>query len=273
MAIPKINLKYPILMVHGMGFRDRKHLNYWGRIPSKLEEAGCKIFYGNQDSNASVETNADVLANRVKEILAETGAEKINVIAHSKGGLDIRCAISKYGLGEKIASVTTVNTPHHGSVTVDKLLKFPDFLIRIVAKCTDIVFKVLGDKKPDSYSVFKLFTPAESEKFNREYPDAPETYYQSYAFVMKSPFGDIFLWFTSLVVWILDGPNDGLLTPDSVKWGNFRGVLRSNSNRGISHCDVVDMRRMRFTKKTGTGISDITDFYLDVVKELAERGY
>ncbi|MBO4457412.1 MAG: hypothetical protein J5802_06820 [Butyrivibrio sp.] len=273
MITSEIKLKYPILMVHGMGFRDHKHLNYWGRIPGALEKAGCKIFYGNQDSTASVETNAECLKERIEEILKETGAEKLNVIAHSKGGLDIRCAISKYGLGEKIASVTTINTPHHGSRTVDKLLKLPDCLVRIAAIFTDLVFAVLGDEKPDAYSVFKLFTTAESDKFNREHPDAPETYYQSYAFVMKSPFGDIFLWFPSLVIWLLDGPNDGLLTPDSVKWGNFRGILKSNSRRGISHCDEVDMRRMRFTKKTGDGVSDIPDFYLGVVQELAEKGY
>ena len=59
-------LNYPVLMVHGMGFRDHKYLNYWGRIPSKLEGAGCRVFYGNQDSNAAIETNAKVLADRIK---------------------------------------------------------------------------------------------------------------------------------------------------------------------------------------------------------------
>ena len=266
-------LKYPVLMVHGMGFRDHKHLNYWGRIPARLEAAGCQIFYGNQDSSGTAESNAEMLAVRVKEILSETGAPKLNVIAHSKGGLDIRCAIAKYGLGEKIASVTTISTPHHGSVTVDKLLKLPDFLVRLVAKCTDVAFRILGDKKPDTYKVFKLFTTDEARRFNEKYPDADGTYYQSYAFVMSSPFSDIFMWFPSLVVWMVEGANDGLLTPASVKWGNFRGIIRSNNRRGISHCDEVDLRRCRLNRKKGDGVSDITDFYEGVVKELAEMGY
>lgn len=268
-----IQMKYPILMVHGMGFRDHKHLNYWGRIPAKLEEAGCRIFYGNQDSNASVETNAETLAKRIEEVLAETGAERLNVIAHSKGGLDIRCAISKYGLGSKVASVSTMSTPHHGSVTVDKLLKLPKWMVKLAGKCTDIVFRVLGDKNPDSYSVFEQFTTAGSEAFNEKYKDAEETYYQSYAFTMKSPFGDFFLWFPSLVVWVMEGPNDGLLSPASVKWGNFRGIVQSNSRRGISHCDEVDMRRMRLTRKQGEGVSDMPEFYLNVAKGLAEMGF
>ncbi|SFU44570.1 lipase family alpha/beta hydrolase [Butyrivibrio sp. M55] len=266
-------LRYPILMVHGMGFRDHKYLNYWGRIPAKLEESGCRIFYGNQDSNAAIETNAKVLADRIKDILEETGAPKLNVIAHSKGGLDIRCAISKYGLGDKIASVTTMSTPHHGSVTVDKLLKLPDFLVRFAGKCTDIVFKILGDKNPDSYSVFKSFSTKEAEKFNEKYPDSKETYYRSYAFAMKSPFADMFLWFTSLVVWLVEGENDGLLAPRAVKWGDFKGVVYSNTGRGISHCDEVDMRRCRLSRKQGDGVSDIPEFYKKVVLELADSGF
>ena len=269
----KIDLKYPILMVHGMGFRDRKYLNYWGRIPAKLEEAGCRIYYGNQDSSGSVESNAAHLAERVKEVLEESSAERINVIAHSKGGLDIRYAICEYGLGDRIASVTTMSTPHHGSVTVDKLLKLPDFLVKFAGKCADMVFRVLGDKNPDCYSVFHLFTTKEAEKFNNAHPDDPRTYYQSYAFQMDSPFSDFFLWFPSLVVWILDGPNDGLLSTTSVQWANFKGIIKSNSRRGISHCDEVDMRRMRFTRKKGEGVSDITDFYLGVVEGLAGMGY
>ena len=86
------NLKFPVLLVHGMGFRDNKHINYWGRIPKKLEEIGCKVYYGNQDSNGKIESNGEQLAKRIKEIIDETGAEKINVIAHSKGGLDMRYA-------------------------------------------------------------------------------------------------------------------------------------------------------------------------------------
>ena len=38
--------KYPILMVHGVFFRDFDHFNYWGRTPKELERNGAKLFYG-----------------------------------------------------------------------------------------------------------------------------------------------------------------------------------------------------------------------------------
>ena len=86
-------LTYPVLLVHGMGFRDDKRVGYWGRIPKELKSLGCQVFYGNQDSNADIETNGKFLAQRIDEIIRETGAEKVNIIAHSKGGLDSRYAL------------------------------------------------------------------------------------------------------------------------------------------------------------------------------------
>lgn len=266
-------LKYPLLMVHGMGFRDSKFLNYWGRIPGELEKLSCKIFYGNQDSNADIETNGEVIKRRIDEILAETGAEKVNILAHSKGGLDCRYAISTLGAADKVASLTTISTPHNGSKSVDLLLKLPDFLVRFVGKCTDLVFKICGDKKPNSYRVFHSFSTKCASEFNHNNPDVEDLYYQSYAFVMKSPFSDIFMFFPCLAVNLIEGKNDGLLTPDAVKWGDFRGIYKSNSRRGISHCDEVDMRRRRLTKRQGDGISDMPEFYCNIVKELKEKGF
>ncbi len=268
-----IQMKYPILMVHGMGFRDRKYINYWGRIPKRLKELGCEVYHGYQDSNASIETNAETLKNRIEEILAESKAKKLNVIAHSKGGLEMRYVISTMGMGEKIASLTTINTPHHGSITVDKLLIVPDILVRFGCKCTDVWMWILGDKNPDTYAAIQAFRTDNAEQFNQENPDVEGIYYQSYAFVMKHAFSDIFMFWTYLVVYLFEGENDGLLAPRATKWTNFQGVQRSNSGRGISHCDQVDMRRWRLTRRSGDGISDMVDFYVRVIRELKEKGY
>lgn len=266
-------LNYPVLLVHGMGFRDSKHINYWGRIPARLEENGCEIYYGNQDSNGTVASNGAFLAEKIKEIIRETGAEKLNVIAHSKGGLDMRYAISSLKMSRYTASLTTISTPHHGSPTVDKLLRLPRFMIKFVAACGDIWLKICGDQNPNTYEVFKTFTTAAAQDFNRDNPDEPGVYYQSYAFVMKHVWSDFFMLVPGAVVKFFEGPNDGLLAPRDVMWTNFRGIVTSNSNRGISHCDEVDMRRKKLTKKQGEGISDIADFYIGVVNDLRDKGF
>ncbi|MBQ8965320.1 hypothetical protein [Ruminococcus sp.] len=259
-------MAYPILLVHGMGFRDRRLFNYWGRLPKMLESMGFEVYYGRQDSNASIETNGRMIAERIEDIIAKTGSEKLNIIAHSKGGLDTRYALSTLGMGKYAATLTTLQTPHHGSITVDKLLKLPDILVKIVGKCTDIWFRILGDKRPESYKVFHSLTTAEAEIFNSANPDCEGVRYRSYAFVMKGPLSDIVLCFTNMVVAHFEGENDGLLAPRAVKWGEFMGVKRSVCRRGISHCDEVDMRRRKFSDKKGEGVSDI----LEVYKEIAE---
>ena len=265
-------LKYPVLFVHGMGFRDHKRVCYWGRIPKIFESAGCRVFFGNQDSNAAIETNAGHIAKRIDEIIKETGAEKINIIAHSKGGLDSRYAISVLGKGNKIASLTTISTPHHGSRTVDKLMKIPKFIIKFGCFFADCWFRLLGDKKPNTYSAIRSFTTEEAKKFNSAVLDVEGIYYQSYAFVMKKPSSDCFLCLTNAFVNEIEGENDGLLTPSSAKWGDFKGVYRGAENRGISHCDEVDMRRKPLSKKKGNDVSDILDVYKKILIDLQKCG-
>ena len=86
-------------MIHGVGFRDLKWPLYWGRIPAALAGAGAVLFYGQQDCWARIEDNAKSIKARIRQILDETNSEKINIIAHSKGGLEARMAASSLGMG------------------------------------------------------------------------------------------------------------------------------------------------------------------------------
>ena len=265
--------KYPILLVHGAGFRDRKQFNYWGRIPAALEEQGAEIHYGNQDSWGNTVDNAVDLKITLKKILSETKKEKVNIIAHSKGGLEARYMISSLGMADSVASLTTVATPHHGSKTIDILCKLPERWFRLAALVTNPFFRFLGDRNPDFYTTCREFSAAHMKIFNERNPDSPAVYYQSFAAVMKNPFSDLFLFWPNLLVGILEGKNDGLLTPESAAWTNFRGVWRGVKRRGISHADEVDMRRMNFSgvsKKNG--IADIRQAYVEIVSGLKERG-
>lgn len=269
------SLKYPLLMVHGMGFRDRKHLCYWGRVPKRLESLGARVFFGHQDSVGSVESNADIIARSLDEVLAQTGAEKVNILAHSKGGLEARYLIN-HGYADKVASVTTIDTPHHGSKTVDFLMKAPKWMVKTAAWGTDVWMKILGDKNPDSYDCFDLFTTKTAEQFNIDNPAPDDIYCQSYAFKCKGSFSDPVFCITYPVVRKFDGDNDGMVSVASATWENFKGVHTTPSYRGVSHADVVDYRRMRFTKRVATSedeVTDITNFYVDIVKELKEMGY
>ena len=166
MALKSGKTKYPVLMVHGVGFRDLKWPLYWGRIPNALSDIGTELFYGQQDCWARIEDNAKSLKARIRQILDETDSEKVNIIAHSKGGLEARMVASTLGMGGQIASITTIGTPHRGSKTIDRLLKAPDSLFNIASFAVDNWIGLIGDTKPNFYAVCKDFSTEYAEKFN-----------------------------------------------------------------------------------------------------------
>lgn len=266
-------LRYPVLLVHGMGLRDDLRFSYWGRIPQTLEEMGCKVYLSNQDCNAEIEVNGRHIAGRIREILAETGAEKVNIIAHSKGGLDSRFAVSMPELAHCVASLTTLASPHHGSKTLDFLLKFPDFLVRFVGFCADLWCRMIGDRHPASYRVFHALTTAKAAEFNRNTPNCSDVFYQSYGFAMHSALSDPCMMLSNLLVGWIEGENDGLLPPSTMQWGIYRGTWRGVDRRGISHLDELDFRRRPLTVRKGNVEQELLDLYRGIVTELAEQGF
>lgn len=265
--------KYPLLLIHGAGFRDLKIPVYWGRIPRVLKEHGAVLFFGEQDCWASTETNAHALCARIDAVLAETGAEKVNLLAHSKGGLEARMAASSLGCGGKIASITTIGTPHRGSKTFTVFLRAPRVFFSIAAIAVNNWIRLVGDKKPDFKRVCEEFSTAHMERFNAENPDVPGVFYQSVAGVMTHPFSDINLSTASFVLNRIEGPNDGLVSVASAEWGERCLVIRGNTRRGISHLDEIDFRRSALSKQEGEHIRDVTAFYVSLVDDLRKRGF
>lgn len=269
--------KYPVFFVHGIGFRDRKILNYWGNIPRLLEECGAKVFYSNHDAWANTEAAAIQIAENLKKVLDENKIEKVNVIAHSKGGIDIRYAISKLGIKDNIASVTMISSPNHGSKTLDGLYKFfGEKLFKFTAVFVNFWFKILGDKEPDFFKATYLLRASSMEKFNLEIKDEPSIPVQTFAGKMKGMFSDIIMSFTYFVLHFRDGDNDGMVGIESAKWGNFRGLLEGNGFFGLSHVQEVDGYRTNPAIKEHEGLPEgsktIRDFYLSLVHELKEKG-
>lgn len=267
--------KYPILLLHGMGFHDRLPIHYyWGRVPAALRKRGADVYFGNQDGNATIQYNAECLVPVIEGILKKTGAEKLNIIAHSKGGLEARYLISTLGMGEHIASVTTLCTPHNGSPTVEKLLGWFPHLIWFGSLVTDVYRKIAGDHKPQTFRVIEQLTVSFLKEFNAKNPDMPGIFYQSYAFVMKGWYSDLLMSFSNIIVNFFEGENDGFLPPANVRWTNFRGVYRSSGWMGISHPGATDYLRIPFSRKTPGEheISDMTELYIHIVSDLKERG-
>ena len=261
--------KYPLLLVHGVFFRDFKHFNYWGRIPEQLQENGAVIFYGEHNSASSVKDSAEQLAKRIEQIKEEYGCEKVNVIAHSKGGLDMRYAISKCGVADSVASLTTINTPHRGCEFADYLLnKIPEKQKNAVAKAYNAGAKKLGDIDPDFISAVTDLTHSACEEMNREVKDVEGVYYQSVGSIQNRPSSGRFpLNMSYLLVKHFDGKNDGLVGEKSFEWGSYFTLLGTDGRRGISHGDMIDLNRENFKG------FDVREFYVRLVADLKKKGF
>ena len=261
--------KYPILLVHGVFFRDTKYFNYWGRIPGELETNGAVIFYGNHQSASSVADSAAELKTRIIEILAETGAEKLNIIAHSKGGLDCRYAISKLGIGDKVASLTTINTPHNGCLFADCLLsKIPSSIKNKVADTYNSTLRKFGESNPDFLTAVNDLTDSACKQLNTEMPTPQGIYCQSVGSVLtKATSGKFPLNLSYHLVKYFSGENDGLVDEASFKWGENYILLSSTEKRGISHGDMIDLNRQNFKG------FDVREFYVNLVSDLKNKGF
>lgn len=262
--------KYPLLMVHGVFFRDVKLLNYWNRIPAALEKNGAKIFYGKQQSAAAVADSAAELKARIKEICEQEGCEKVNIIAHSKGGLDSRWAVGVLGASDMVASVTTINTPHRGCQFADYLLsKAPEGFKNAVASKYNAALKRLGDKAPDFIAAVTDLTASACAKINEQCGDAEGVFYQSVGSynVSGALSGRFPMNLSYLFVKLFDGKNDGLVSVDSMKWGESFTLLEPKGRRGITHADVIDLNRENIKG------FDVREFYVGLVSDLKRRGF
>ncbi len=261
--------RYPLLMVHGVFFRDFRFFNYWGRIPDELIRNGATVYYGEHHSAASVDDCARELEQRILQIVRENGCEKLNVIAHSKGGLDMRTAIAKTSVAPYVASLTTVNTPHRGCEFADYLLnRIPEAQQKAVAETYNLAASKLGDTNPDFMAAVRDLTSAACSRRNETVKDVGGVYYQSIGSVMTRPSAGQFpLNMTYHLVNLFDGRNDGLVGERSFPWGRDFRMLSASGKRGISHGDMIDLNRENFDG------FDVREFYVQLVSELKRKGF
>ncbi|MBQ6181862.1 MAG: triacylglycerol lipase [Ruminococcus sp.] len=261
--------KYPILLVHGIFFRDWQYMNYWGRIPAVLIQNGAKVFYGRQQSALSVPDSAKEVCRAIEEVLAETGAEKVNIIAHSKGGLDSRYAISCLGMDKYVASLTTINTPHKGCDMVDFLLKkVPSSAVKYIENKYNTLFSKLGDNAPDFMAGVNDLSAEKAKTYDSLMPDSPMVSYRSVMSVMSRAGSAGFpLNIGYRLIKKLNGANDGLVWEESAKHGQSFRLVTSPYKRGISHGDIIDLMRENIRG------FDVREFYVELVSGLRHEGF
>ena len=256
--------KYPIILVHGIAAKQLRILNAFGQIGEELKKEGYTVYISDNDGFGSVENNAEQLKRYIEKVLRDTDAKKVNIIAHSKGGLDSKYMITKLGMEDKVASLTTLCTPHKGSIIASKIWDLPMPIKKILAFFIDMFYCLfLGDKHPDSMRACEQLRSVDAGEDTLQF--SYKVYCQSYSTGI-SDIKDCFIMALPMMIQhhyeIPD--NDGVVSEESAQFGCYRGKCLDIP---VSHVQIIDL----FSKKSQK--EQIYSFYKKVCRELSDMGF
>lgn len=202
-----------------------------------------------------------------------------------QGGLDGRFLISRLQPTTfKVRSLVTISTPHRGSTFADFLLEDVLGAERVPALLS--MMSMLGI--PGGGKAFDNLTTTNMARFNDETPDDPSVKYYSFGAEFEAGWSNPFRVSSVLVVcesllsvvsqvpWGIiaerEGPNDGLVSVESAKWGEYKGTLEN-----VNHLDLIGWKgsiRFAFANLMGTPIQfRPVSFYSGIAEMLAKEGF
>lgn len=262
-----LKLKYPVFLCHGYGAIGSVIKSGPLHDPCmKIRGHGVVAIAPNTVPYARIETRAENWVQLIHKFCEDHDYEKVNVVTHSMGGLDMRCALSKMDVSARVESLTTIATPHHGSSLADLVLKAPELLTEKLS----LVFDWFGNNmfpktKSDALgSLEQLTCSYVKEIFNPEHPDVDNVAYYSYsAAVGKGTDHSInpVLRFQNNQIFEEEGQNDAFVSLDSAKWGTHLETIP------LSHVSQMHLQMNKETEK----IYD--QFWKDVLSQLTKNGH
>lgn len=108
-----------VLLLHGF-FQTR---NVWEVMEDRLRYDGYGVFSFDlggllaRFNTARPGQLAEMIAEKIERICQRTGLEGFHVVGHSKGGLIARQYVQFHGGDQRVKSLITLGTPHHGTPT------------------------------------------------------------------------------------------------------------------------------------------------------------
>lgn len=184
-------------------------LHYFRGIATYLRAHDFATYHSSVSFAAGVETRARELRQELLRILDESGAAKVHIIGHSMGGLDSRYMIVFEDMADKVASLTTIGTPHLGTSFAEWGLKHGgEWAIGVFSRFL-------------SLDGFLTLTPAARTRFNdlvRDHEASNSVLYQTYASAEERDWVFAPIRPSWQIIDEAEGPNDGLVPVSSQQW-------------------------------------------------------
>jgi triacylglycerol lipase len=225
-------------------------LNCFRPLRVFLLERGFRALFPQVSPTSGVVARAKQLRD---QILRWTN-EPINIIAHSMGGLDARYLITHLDMANRVRSLTTVASPHRGTYLVDWFLANFRNRVPLLLALEAVGVNVDG---------FSDCRPAACQAFNAVTPDMPGTRYFSYGGSVPVTCVTPFLRRAWSLLRAVEGPNDGMVSQASARWGEYLGTV---------HADHFAQTPDKTFVRPGEDF-DALAFYLRLLEDLARRGF
>ena len=208
---------------------------------------GLQLIFERSDEAPGVK-GLSLLKGEILKIFETEKCDKVNIIAHSKGGLDSKYMIQNLGMEDGVASLTTLCTPHKGSPLASNILRAPKWILKIIAFFINFWYRIFGDKHPDSLAVCKQL--AQSNDIEKEtFLFSDKVYCQSYSSKMEKAKDDfvmgIPLMFSHYYEKGVD--SDGAVSKESAVFGEYKGDAFDQS---VSHTEITDFLTKKKKKET-----------------------
>ena len=247
-------------------------IQYWHGIKEALTAQGATVITASVPPSSSI---ADRAAKLTDDIRAAHAADTpVNIIAHSMGGLDARYMISNILPRQqdtassrlRVASLTTISTPHRGSPFADYVLHQSSGIMYLPR-----LYAVLERAGLGTQAFSQLTTQYMRDEFNPHTTDDPSVRYFSYGAVMGTPPLLSPFRVPKRILDRAEGMNDGLVSVESSRWGTYQGTLV-----GVNHMDLINWpNKVRWMMKGWMGVKrrfNAVAFYLGIADMLAKEG-
>lgn len=264
---PLIQTRHPLVLMHGFGALAavRRGGQLHGTALA-LRQHGVLAYAPNVAPYNPVAVRAAQWEVHLNRILDETKADRLNLVAHSMGGLDARYLIRERGLHDRIATLTTISTPHHGTPLCAFLAARPERLRGWIERLLNgLGAASMAEVEADARQALAEMLPAYTcETFNPSVPDHPSVRY--YSFAGRAGKGtDVtinpFLLLPNRIVYRAEGENDGYVSVESARWGTFLGTIDAD------HTLQIGLR------VPPAPAFDTAGFYAGIARRLADEGF
>jgi triacylglycerol lipase len=231
--------------------------------PNRRTTAGCDLtqrankptlFVFAYDWRKGNEENAAALKDYVGCVQRFYPDVKINILAHSMGGLDARWMLTHLGMAARVLTLTTLGTPHRGS-------PLADWGVRRLERLAKPVLDLLGVPPGAFYDL----TTARCRAFNEETPDAPGVRYFSVAGRYEGRWDNPAWLLSAPLIARAEGVNDGLVSLASARYGEGCEVWDGDHFSLINWLNPLAVRRGVCRERT--------EQYAALVRRLADEGF